>query len=318
MAYCPWSNEKIDMWAGHYTPNTKKRKSKSFDYWVRTLFQRSQSAIEMNLVPEWEDDTKDVLYYWLFKYGFVGVIDTKEFGLIFQIGNAHNFDIYYRPANFKFANPYMPAEITNTDYVIGDNCAIIKLTPDYKGIWDIIEYYAEKLSSLDNAINISIENSKIPMILGARNKAAAEFLKKVIDMVNDGESAVIFDKLLLNDRTDKDIPFQLFDRENVAKNYLTSVQLADIDTLLKQFDSQVGIPSIDNKGERMYNVEALARTVDSSSRAITWVNTLNRSFKNVKKVFPDSGELVTANLTFDIPEGGTNNVNNEYDDMGRE
>lgn len=316
--YLPFEEETIDMWASRYSPNTRKVKSLAFDYWVRTLFQRAQSAITLDLIDEWSDDKKDIFFYWLFKFGYVGVINTERFGYIFQIAKPYGYDMYRRPAEFRIANPKLPVEITNAKYVIGENGALIKLTPDYIGIWDIIEYYAEKLANLDNAINISIENSKIPLIMGARNKAAASFLKKVLDKVHKGESAVIYDETLTNDRTDKDIPFQIFDRANVKNGYITSMQLADIDTLLKQFDSQVGIPSIDNKGERMYTVEAMARTVDSSSRAITWVNTLNNSFKSVKEIFPDIGKEMRASLTFDIPEGGTNNVNNDDDDLRSE
>ena len=305
--YLPFSEEKIDIIASKYAPNTRKLKSLTFDYWVRTLFQRAQSAITIDLIDEWEDDKKDVFFYWLFKYGYVGVINTEEYGYIFQYGTPYGFDIYRRPAEFVIANAKLPSNIVNAHYKIGENCAIIKLTPDYMGIWDVIEFYASKLASIDNAIDISIENSKIPMILGARNKAAAAFLKKVLDKVHKGESAVIVDETITNDRTDKAEPFQLFDRQTVKNGYITSMQLADVNTILKQFDSQVGIPSIDNKGERMYTVEAMARTVDSSSRAITWVNTLNNSFKSVKETFPDMKEM-RAYLTFNIPEGGDENV----------
>ena len=315
--YIPFSEEKINMWASHYQPNTKKLKSLSFDYWVRTLFQRAQSAITIELIEEWEDDKKDVFFYWLFKRGFVGVINTNEYGYIFQPCSPYGFDIYRRPATFIIENAKLPSNITTKTYEIGKDGALIKLTPDYLPIWDVIEFYAEKLASLDNAINISIDNSKIPWILGARNKAAASFLKKILDKVNRGESAVIYDTTLTDDRTDKAEPFQMFDRANIKNSYLTPLQLADVDTILKQFDSQVGIPSIDNKGERMYTVEAMARTVDSSSRAITWVNTLNNSFKTCEKVFPDIAGM-KASLTYNLPEGGSDNGNINDDSVRSE
>ena len=58
--------------------------------------------------------------------------------------------------------------------------------PDYRGIFDTISYYAEKLSTLDNAINLSIINSKFAFMIAAKNKACAEAIKKMLDRINKG------------------------------------------------------------------------------------------------------------------------------------
>ena len=182
----------------------------------------------------------------------------------------------------------------------------MKLTPDYMGIWDIIIYYAEKMAGLDNAVNMSIVNNKLADILFARNKASAEALKKVMDKVNKGEPTVIVDQILLNDKTDKDSPFQRFERGNLKNSYITDLQLRDMATIISMFDNEIGIPSVGfEKKERMIEDEANGKVNDSTSRARIWVNTLNRSFKQINDLFDTD---MSAELTF---KGGVNDVNND-------
>ena len=152
------------------------------------------------------------------------------------------------------------------------------------GVWDIIWYYAEKLSVMDNAINMSLINNKFAFFLGARNKTASNALKKMLDLVNKGEPAVVYDMKLLNDPTDKEMPFQQWQRDNLKNSYLTTDQLADFQTLLNNFDAEVGIPSIPyQKKERMVTDEATMRTFDAKARSLTWFNTLKTSIDDTYK-----------------------------------
>ena len=72
------------------------------------------------------------------------------------------------------------------------------------------------------------------------------------------------------------------------------------------FDNEIGIPSVGfEKKERMIEDEANGKVNDSTSRARIWVNTLNRSFKQINDLFDTD---MSAELTF---KGGVNNVNND-------
>ena len=55
---------------------------------------------------------------------------------------------------------------------IGKECEIIKLTPDYMGIWDVITYYAEKLACMDDVLGAIVTNIPTEDI----EKYALEFL----------------------------------------------------------------------------------------------------------------------------------------------
>lgn len=282
--YIPLNYNQINAAAGTYNPSmVKSYNNRTFAFWERSLFQRACSVLKFDLPDPWKGSVQDFFNYCLFKFGFVAISENDEFGQFFQPCSLSGYDFYYQPTEAIISNPKYDARLK-----IGEECEILKLTPDYFGIWDIISYYAEKLSVLDNAINMSLINNKFAFLLGARNKAAGEALKKMLDKINKGEPAVIYDMKLLNDPTDKDVPFQEWRRDNLKDSYLTTDQLQDFQTILNNFDTEVGIPTIPyQKKERMVTSEAESKIIDSTSRSMVWYETLTSSIKNIKELYPD-------------------------------
>ena len=284
--YAPLNYDQINAIEGCYSPSmVKSMNNRVFWLWERALFQRAASVIDFNNLPkEWEGSVKDFFIYCLYKYGYVGVMNTTENGLIFQPGTLSGYNIYYQPVKFLVANPHL--SISASEFTIGEECELIKLTPDYFGIWDIITYYAEKLATLDNAINMSLINNKYAFMIAAKNKQASEAFKKMIDKVNCGEPAVIYDQKLVNDQQDKSEPWQLWSRDHMKENYITTMQLADFNTLMHSFDKEVGIPTIPvEKKERMITDEAQSTVIDAISRSEIWLSTLNSSLERVNDKF---------------------------------
>ena len=284
MSYAPLNYENINLIEGGFTPSTVKVNSRAFDFWSRALFQRACSVIDFKLPEDWDGDIRDFFYYCMFRYGHVAVFNYEKFGLSFQPCSLSGIDFYYRPTTATISNQAMKS--SDSVFTIGDTCEILKLCPDYSGIWDIIEYYAEKLALLDTSLNTAIINSKFAFILGAKNKAAGEALKKILDLINSGEPAVIADRQLKNDPNDKDNPFQFLDLGITKERYIVPLLLTDFTTILHNFDTEVGIPTLPiEKKERMITDEANMRSVDAVSRSKIWENTFNSSAKIVNKHF---------------------------------
>lgn len=304
--YIPLNYNQINVGAGTYAPSpVKSYNNRTFAFWIRALFQRITSVIEFDLPEEWQGSIKDFFLYCMYKYGFVAVFDSDEFGISFQPCTPSGYNFYYQPTKAVVANPLYSSTLE-----IGKECELLKLTPDYCGIWDIIEYYAERFSSLDNAINMSLINCKTPYILGAKNKTASSALKKIFDKVNRGDPAVIFDEKLINDPNTKDTPFQLIELlRNPKEAYLTTDQLMDFQTILNNFDAEIGIPTVPyQKKERLVAEEATMRAYDGCARSLTWFNTLTTSIAEVKKLYPDI--ILDARLhyaDFNVSEGGSDN-----------
>lgn len=292
--YTPLNYDQINNIEGHLQPSMLKYcNSVTYAYWQRALFQRAISTIDFKNLPEaWEASVRDFFYWCIFAYGYVGVFNTDEFGLSFQPGTFYGFDFYYQPTEFIVANPKL-----NRRFKIHEECEIIKLTPDYRGIWDIISYYAMLLSALDSGINMSIVNNKFAYLMGAKNKAAAETLKKIFDKIAGGEPAVVFDQSLLQmDPQSKEDPWSFLERSNLKQSYLTTDQLMDRSTLLSSFDAEIGITSLPyNKKERLVTAEAESRQQDSTARLEVWKATLDSSLKLVNKMF---GTDIKAELTY--------------------
>lgn len=282
--YIPMNYEHINNINSLYIPsNVKYINTQVYNYWERSLFQRAISVIDIKVPEEWSGSVRDFLYYCLFRFGSVAVFKNAKLGMVFNPGTFKGYDFYYQPTGYLIANPALNESL---ELEIGKDCQIIKIAPDYLGIWDTISYYAEKMSMLDSAINMSIVNSKLAWILGARNKSIAQTIKKIFDKVSRGDPLVIYDAKMQDDPATKKEPWQFLERTNIKNSYITTDQLQDFQTLLNNFDSEIGIPTIPyQKKERMVTSEADSRIIDSTSRSIVWKNTLDESFKLVNEMF---------------------------------
>jgi hypothetical protein len=112
----------------------------------------------------------------------------------------------------------------------------------------------------------------------------------------------VYDKAIKSDDLDDDNePIWTFSQD-VASQYISDKLLADIDTILKQFDHEIGIAAVGEKKERMITDEVATQNEDSCARASTWFESLSDSFDNVNKLFPD------LNLSFTMKYGGEEHV----------
>lgn len=303
--YTPLNYEQIGVAENCYIPSmVKNRNNMTYKFWERALFQRATSVFEFGLPEEWGGPIEDFFKYCIFRYGFVAVSENAEFGKFFQPCTLSGYNFYYQPTKALISNPKLNVELT-----IGAECELIKLTPDYQGIYDIVSYYAEKLSVLDNAINISLINNKFAFLLASKNKASGQALKKILDKINAGEPAVIYDQKLVNDSTDNTEPWQFLERSNLKQSYLTTDQLNDFNELLKMFDTEIGIPTISEKKERLVTSEAETKIIDSTSRSSIWYETLKNSIDIVNKHYDLN---ITVNKRFDekeVAQNGEDNIN---------
>ena len=313
MYYTPLNYDQINVIQGTYQPSTVKAfNNQYYAFWERSLFQRAQSNIILN-VP-WDGSERDFLYYCLFKFGFVACLNLDEYGFIFQPCSLYGYDIYYQPTNIIITNPAFKKVGLSKEYKLHEEAELIKLTPDYYGIWDIISHYAEKLAGMDSAINMSIINSKFAYILGARNKGAAAALKKIFDKVNEGNPTVVFDQKILNDSVDKEQPFQYVELPALKNSYLANDQLQSMQSIINAFDAEIGIPTIPyEKKERMVTSEAESRDIDSCARATVWNTCLNESMQVVNEKFGTNMSAEIRNKSTQLEED-----NKEVDEDGTE
>lgn len=285
--YSPANYQQINLAYGTCLPSTRLQRMNNvtFDYWCRCLFQRACFVMDFDLDEKFKGNTKDFFLWCLFTNGYVAFFEDDRFGLTFQPCTLSGMGWYYQFTDAIISNPQL-----NKTFKIGEDCEILKLSPDYMGIWDIICYYADKLAQLSLSIDMSIINTRFAKILCARNKAAGAALRKAVDKINQGEPVVIHDVNLLNDKTDKESPFQDFSIDHLTNNYITDKQLADLQTVLNAFDNEIGIPSLPyaEKKERMIMDEANAKRIESTARCTIWKNCMNECFDVINAHFGTS------------------------------
>lgn len=315
MPYGPFDYEIINRYEGSYFPsNVKPCDNLTYRYWIRALVQKAQSVIELkNLPPAWIGAPKDFLWLCLFRLGYVAGWPDINFGPAFQPCGLSGQSFYYQPV---FADIDNPAFEKGLHLEIDKECVIIKLTPDYRGIWDLICYTAERLSSIDTAIQMSIINNKVPFVMGAKSKPMAQMIKKIMDKVNRGEPLVVYDDVFTESGSSKQIkasdnPFTVFDREHLKNSYITTDQLKDAQTILNNFYNEIGIPTVPyQKMERMVNEEAQSQKIASSARLAIWMDCLTDGFDKFNAL---CGTNIKVTKRFEPEEGGESNELSDSD-----
>lgn len=303
--WLPLNYEQLNLGTATYTPNTIYFNSRSYAYWCRSLFERIKSVIDIEGLPESVTDIHgavDLLYYILILCGF-GVFTDKieNYGLIFQPCTLSGYNLYYSPKIAMVSNAVFR---TSYELEIGKDCEVLKLTEDYHGLGDIIVRYAEKLANIDSAIDQAINNSKLAYVGYSKNKAGAEALKLIMDKVQSGEPTVYMKKeeaIPLPDikqgTGDSESPLAFVPVIDVKNNYILTDLIADQQSILRAFDTEIGIPSVPyQKKERMVTDEANSQRIDSQARANEWIECLNASAELVNKLY---GLNISAKLHFD-------------------
>ena len=98
--------------------------------------------------------------------------------------------------------------------------------------------------------------------------------------------------------------WQVLFRDNLKQSYLVTDLLRDFQTLINDFDTEIGIPTIPyEKKERLVQDEAKSKQIDATSRSIIWYDTLSDSFDRANDFLGFSGnDRLKVELRY--PEGG--------------
>ena len=311
--YMPFDFEKEMQITSHYKPSPKMRCNKAFKFWKRALMQRAMSVIDSDLPKEWQGTIRDFFYDLLFYRGFLGIYYDDKFGLVFQPVGLSDMGFYYQPTKAIVTNP---AYDKSLELKINEDIAILKLTPDYMGILDIVNYYAERLANMDGSINVAILNSRFGKLAIAKNKAAAEAMKKIYDAFSNGEPFKVIDQKIFmsDDQQTHEKPWEALELEATKDNYVLDMLLRDAQTILCSFDREIGIPALSNnqKKERLITSEAEMGNYDGQARSLVWLDCLNSSADIVNTLFADKLETpLKFALHYDMTEQQAEGPNTE-------
>lgn len=282
-----------------------------FLYFRKYLLQEAISVFKFTYPENWSRDQIRHFQNVLFTRGYIGILDTKKYGVVALACTFTGQNLFYCPKQILIANPLLPG-MTKT---IGKDCVLFTLqeTPSWSGydfvpadtsINDIIDFYATQMALAAQGVNSNLINSQLAYIFTVDNKAAAEAMKKIYEQIISGEPAVVQDKnLLLEDGTPAWQAFQ----QNLSQNYIANDIMETLSTLNDEFMTKVGIPNANiQKRERLITDEVNANNTETSCLSDLWLENMQRCCDEANAMF---------NIGIAVEKRYKNNDNN---DLGEE
>lgn len=247
-------------------------------YYRRYLLERAMSLFRWKLPEGW---LPAYVKYCIYGIGFVAIINTDKFGIIPQHGTLGGRGIYYQPTNVCISNPLIDQSIMPR---IDEETVLLQLRPDYGGILDLVNSYAEAMALTSELFSVNTLNSRLSFVFGAQNKAAAESYKKGMDELYSGRPLTILDKGLFGPNGEP--AWQLL-LQDVGKNYVAGDALEVLRRLECMFDNEIGVPAnlATAKKERTISAEVEANDTETYIRADSWLESLKDGCRKAKSMF---------------------------------
>lgn len=246
-------------------------------FYKRHLLMRAMSPFRFALPENWD---ADYFLYSLYCFGFVGVFNSGKFGVIPQGCGLRGYNVFYRPTEIIVTNPLLQRQ----DYTIGKDCEVVKLTPDYCGIMDTVEYYGNLLAVTYEALAMNVQNSKLAYVFAAKDKKTSESLKKLFDNMQGGDLAAFYSTDLNIGTGEK--PWEVFE-QNLRNNYIANEIMETMRDIYNQFDMEIGIANsgVTKKKERVISAEVAATDEETYSKVDLWFDTISDGFRKVNSMF---------------------------------
>jgi len=292
----PYSYEMINLFNSSYSPSTLHTKNtQMFMFFKKYLLEKVMSVFEFELPEMWD---KNYFLYSLFLNGYLAVVNTDKFGVICQHCGLRGYNIYYNPTHAIIVNPLLTGIL---EPKIDTQCSLIRLQPDYSGVSDIVNYYADNMAMTAESCEMNIMNSKLSFLFAVRGKSQAESMKKILDEVMRGELGVFYDeKLKIGDGN---IPLDFFNND-LKKNFIAPELQDTLRRWEEMFCNEVGIPNTrSDKKERMIVDEVNSNNIECFTKVELWLETLKEGVEKTNRMFN-----LNLNVKLRHNEGGENNA----------
>ena len=291
----PMRYDMLNMIDARVSPNVVHSTNTAvFHFYVKYLLQRLISVFKFEGLPE--EWAENYFSYVLFGIGYVAIINTDRYGIIPQkctVGD--RITLFRQPQKAIVTNPVFDRSY---ELLIGKQCEVIKMQPDWGNGLDIVSTYADLMTMAIESAGINMYNSKAGFVFFADSKAGAESFKKAYDEISSGNPLTVIDKSLM--REDGSPAWQFF-TPDVGSNYITGNLLNDMRTLENQFNSMIGIPNANTqKRERLITSEVEANAIEVSTLPIIWLETMRKDIEKVNRMF---GLNISVSLRY-APENG--------------
>lgn len=274
----PYSYDFINSYNAQIEPSTVHCNNTNLTWFFkRYLLDKTFSVFKWKLPKAWN---KDYFLYVLYCMGYITIVNTDKFGVIPQLSGLRGYNVFYAPTHAIITNPLISGIL---EPEIDSQCVVIKLTHDYLGIGDLISYYADMMALTAEAAGMNIVNSKLAYVFGAKNKAMAEAIKKLYDMVQAGNPMVVYDSKYDPGENKNLLEFY---SQNLKENFIAPDALLVLKKLENEFASKIGLSNVNSeKKERLTNEEIEANRDETYSIAEGWLDNLKTGCDKANSMF---------------------------------
>lgn len=275
----PGYYETVNAYNGVISPSTVHVKNTGLArFFKRYLLQEAMSVFEWEMPETWD---KAYFLYVLYVMGYIAILETDKYGVIPQHGGLGGYNVFYAPRYVLIQNPLFDKTYKP---VIGEECTLLRLEPDYFGLYDLVDYYGDLMALTAETTGVNLLNSKLSFVFAADNKAMAESFKALYDDVAGGNPAAVADKNLLDD--DGSLRVTMFS-QNVGQNFIADRLLQVLRDIRCMFLTDIGIPNANTqKRERMIVDEVNANNFETKSKCSLWLDELQKGCRQAEAMFP--------------------------------
>lgn len=276
--YYPYTFEEINLYNSAVSPSTVHIKNTGLSHFFkRYLLQEAASVFDFTIPKTW---SKNYFLYVLYGIGHIAVIKTDKFGVIPQHCTLGGRNVQYQPFYAIISNPVLERQYTLR---IGTQTEIIKLQPDYCGLFDIVDYYGDLLALCAETAAGNVLNSKLSFVFAAGSKAQAETLKKLYDNFASAEPAIFIDKEMRDDTGG--LPVQML-QQNVGQNFIADRVLETMQTIRTQFLTDIGLENVNIvKASGVSAEEVEANNLEVKAKVSVWFDSVRESMERVREMF---------------------------------
>lgn len=277
--FIPATYREINYYNGSLSPSTVHIKNSGLaQFFKRYLLQEAMSVFDWTMPEEWD---KAYFLYVLYLAGNIGIIKTKKFGVIPQHGTLGGRNVFYAPHYYNIANPLFDRAYR---LIIDQDCTVLRLEPDYFGLFDMVDYYGDMMALAAEAVGVNLVNSKLSFVFAAKNKAAAESFKQLYDEYAEGNPASFADKNLFDE--DGKLLVQMFSQD-VGGNFIVPELLDALRVIRCMFLTDCGIPNANiMKQSGVGASEVTANNFETRAKCGMWLEELRKGCRKAREMFP--------------------------------
>ena len=239
-------------------PTQVKARSQDLDTHKRYLYTKLCSVYKFKLPGNWPVNW---FRFWLFQYGSIAVIYTKEFGWTAQPYSITGIDLYYQPSSILVTNHMFR---TDKKGKIGVNAQLIHLMDDYYGLDDLVGKYASILAQIDKDIQVNLMNANVSVVSQVKSKKQGDSVAEAYGQATEGRPFVIVNEDLMKDK-----PLETL-LPSPKQNYIVGELLQARRNVVNQFLTDVGIPNYNMDKKAQQNDREIAEN-DDETKAIASV-----------------------------------------------